>query len=288
MPSHLHEAFVDMFRQHPSLAPELLAGPLGVELPSWQQARLESAELTNVLPTEYRADAVVVLTDADRPTLAVVIEAQLGRDGAKRRSWPVYLTTLHARLGCPTLLLVICANAATASWCARPIRIGHPGFELAPLVYGPSPTSDPPAAEAAGTSPEFAVLAAIAHGEHPDRDKTFHGLLTVLGALDDERANRYTDIVLAALPEAARRHLEELMTTGTYEYPLSDFARRHYGQGKAEGEAHALLEVLAARGIDVPDNVRSRITGCTDLDQLRDWLRRAATADTIADVLGAQ
>lgn len=43
--------------------------------------------------------------------------------------------------------------------------------------------------------------------------------------------------------------------------------------------------MLAARGIDVPAAARDRITGCTDLDQLDAWIRRAATADSIEDLL---
>lgn len=73
------------------------------------------------------------------------------------------------------------------------------------------------------------------------------------------------------------------MTTGTYEYK-SDFARRYFSQGKTEGEAQALLTLLAARGIQVPDDARERITGCTDLDQLDTWIRRAASADSVSDL----
>lgn len=114
-------------------------------------------------------------------------------------------------------------------------------------------------------------------------DKIFQVLLGALRTVDHEHANLYTDVVLAALPEAARHQLEALMSIGTYEYQ-SDFARRYYGQGRAEGEATAVLAVLAARGIDVPEEARSRITGCTDLDQLEQWLRRAATADSLQDL----
>jgi hypothetical protein len=46
----------------------------------------------------------------------------------------------------------------------------------------------------------------------------------------------------------------------------------------------ALLAILNARGIPVPDDARARITGCTDLDQLETWVRRAATATTIQDL----
>lgn len=55
-------------------------------------------------------------------------------------------------------------------------------------------------------------------------------------------------------------------------------------EGEARGEARAILEFLAARGVDVPDHARAHITACTDHDQLRTWIRRAATATTIDDL----
>jgi hypothetical protein len=66
----------------------------------------------------------------------------------------------------------------------------------------------------------------------------------------------------------------------THEYQ-SDFARRHY----AAGESQAVLAVLKARGVDVPPEARERIAACTDHDLLDTWIRRAATAHRIADVL---
>jgi hypothetical protein len=155
------------------------------------------------------------------------------------------------------------------------------------------------------------VLSALAHGPWPDGGEVLRALPAALVSVDDQHAKLYYDLVLSALPSAARRHLEELMTT-TYEYQ-SDFARKYVAEGeaigraegeavgraegeavgraegeavgRAEGEAVALLTVLAARGIDIPADARARIAGCTDIDQLTTWLRRAATADTIDDVL---
>jgi len=46
----------------------------------------------------------------------------------------------------------------------------------------------------------------------------------------------------------------------------------------------ALLSILDARGIPVPDGVHNRITSCTDLDQLDTWVRRAITATTVDDL----
>jgi hypothetical protein len=83
------------------------------------------------------------------------------------------------------------------------------------------------------------------------------------------------------------------MASGNYEYQ-SDFSRRYVAQGNAEGRAegeaagraHALLAVLSARGLDVPEDVRARITACTELARLDAWLARAVTAASASDVVG--
>lgn len=283
MPSHLHEALIALFRNRPSLAAELLSGPFGLDLPDYRLARLESGDLTDVSPTEYRADAVVVLGPSEKAELAVVVEVQLGRDAGKRWSWPVYLATLRARLRCPVVLLVVCADRATAAWCATPLELGHPGWVLAPLVLGPDRVPIVTDVEQAIGSPELVVLSAIAHATHPDRDKIFYALLTALESADAVHTDLYPDFVLAALPAAARRHLEVLMTTGTYEYQ-SDFVRRYIYRGRAEGEAKAVLAVLKSRGIEVPEQARERISGCTDLDQLGGWLERVATVKSVDEL----
>jgi hypothetical protein len=205
MPSTLHEALIEMFRNRPSLAAELLGGPLGVELPAYQVARLESGDLPDLTPTEYRADVVVVLAAAETPLLAVAVEVQLGRDNGKRWSWPVYLTTLRARLRCPTVLLVVCADVAAATWCAAPIELGHPGWTLSPLVLEPDRVPVVTDTEEAARDPELAVLSAMAHGGRPDRTDVLHALVSALAAVDQERATLYSNVVLAALPAAAHR-----------------------------------------------------------------------------------
>ncbi len=74
------------------------------------------------------------------------------------------------------------------------------------------------------------------------------------------------------------------MASGNYEYQ-SDFARRHVAQGRAEGWAHAVLLVLATRGLDMPEDVRARITACTEIARLDAWIARALTAASAADVV---
>jgi Uma2 family endonuclease len=56
----------------------------------------------------------------------------------------------------------------------------------------------------------------------------------------------------------------------------------------AEGEASALrgavLDVFAARGLTVGEDVQARIAGCQDLALLRRWIREAVTAASPADL----
>lgn len=50
------------------------------------------------------------------------------------------------------------------------------------------------------------------------------------------------------------------------------------------GQAEMLLEVLAARGIEVPGWAVERIESCLESDVLKQWAKNAATADSIDDV----
>lgn len=284
MPSRTHEGLVELFRLRPELAAELLTDSLGLVLPRYEQAQLAAGESTDFGPSTYQADAVVAYSSGNRTSLVVVIEVQLSPDSNKVWSWPVYLSAVRARHRCPAVLLVMCTELATATWCSKPIEYGHPGLVLRPLVLGPDRFPAITDVEEARRSPELAVLSAMAHG---DQDKVLHAFVSALASCDDLRNAIYADLVMGALPEAARRVLEDLVGTRTYEYQ-SDFVRRYIFQGRAEAtieaQATAILTVLAARGLSISEDARSRITSCSDADQLDAWLRRAATVDSVDDV----
>ncbi|WP_395105292.1 hypothetical protein [Actinomadura sp. SCN-SB] len=302
MPGSQHEALVELFHRDPELVARTLKEAFGVDVPPYTDARLDSGGLTEWAPTEYRADAVVVL-ESPKPVLAVVVEVQRTRDKAKRRSWPVYLTTLHARLECPTMLLVVCPDKAISRWCAKPIHTGHPGWGLSPLVYGPEqiPLVTDPAQ--AARDPDLATLSAIAHGDSPDGKGVLEVFAEALQAIDPAHRHRYTDIVFVALSEAARTYLEDLMNWQGYEYK-SEFALRYFTEGEAKGlakgeakgeakglaeglakgEVDSLFRVLKARGIAVPARERQRIESCRDLGLLSAWIERAATATSLDEV----
>ncbi len=69
-----------------------------------------------------------------------------------------------------------------------------------------------------------------------------------------------------------------------YEYQ-SDFARKYYGQGLAEGRARDVLTVLRVRGIAVPDAAREQILAEKDPERLERWLEKAIVAASLAEVL---
>ena len=277
-----HEVLVDLFKNRPSLAAEILVEALGVTLPSYTEARLASIDLTQIQPAEYRADVVVLLLDGDAPVLVLIIEVQLGVDPRKRFSWPAYATVSRASHGCPVGLLVVAPEPDVAAWCAEPIEIGIPGFVLRPPVLGRDavPVVTDPAE--ATRRPELAVLSAMAHGQGEQGSAIAAAVLPAIEGLTDERSKLYLDLVLNSLNEAARRALEAMMKG--YEYQ-SEFAKKYVAQGRSEARAHDVLTVLRVRGIAVSDAVRERILTQQDPERLERWLEKAAVAASVAEVI---
>src|SRR5580692_11553174 len=103
MPSMPHEGPLDLVREHPEIAAELVRGTPGVKLPAQLAVSLAPTDMSAVVPVQYLADMVVLITDAKtgKPVLAVIIEPQLRSSKTKRYSWPVYLTTVRRVSQCP-------------------------------------------------------------------------------------------------------------------------------------------------------------------------------------------
>jgi hypothetical protein len=232
---------LQLFRNRPALAPELLRDALHQKLPGYTEARIDSADLSEVQPAEYRADLVVLLLDGV-PVFGIVVEVQLSPDERKQYVWPAYVAGLRARLKCPVSLLVITADNACARWAARPIDMGG-GSRLVPWVLGPSGIPEITDESAARADPELAVMSAIAHGKDADSAKSVRIALAAQLAsvdLDDDRATLYCDFILNSLSEAARRAFKN-MREFNYEYQ-SDFARHYFGKGVKKGKAEGIAQ----------------------------------------------
>jgi hypothetical protein len=284
MPSLPHEGLIALFRNRPMLAPELLRDVLHVALPAYTDVRVESAELTSILPTEYRADLVVLLVEG-KPVLGIIVEVQLREDHDKLVSWPAYIVNLFARIRCPVELLVVSPSASVAAWASRPIPIG--ASVIRPLVLGPSGVPVIRTIHEASLSPELAVLSAMAHG----RDDVDTAVAIALAAstaaqnLGKDLWLLYFGLIRTGLGEAARKKFQ-MLPQGQQFFDESQQRSFERGAltGKAAGEATAILRVLESRRVAVSDEHRQRILECADLDTLDRWLGKVSLV-TSADEL---
>lgn len=136
MPSRLHEDTLRLFQNRPALAAELAREALKAELPEYSPARVDSANLSDLRPAEYRADLVILLTQ-DRPVHGIVVEVQLGRDDDKEYVWPAYVCNLRSRIRSPVCLLVMTADETMARWASQAIQLGGDNH-FRPWVLSPA------------------------------------------------------------------------------------------------------------------------------------------------------
>ncbi len=280
---------LDLVREHPEIAAELVRGAPGVKLPAQLVVSLAPTDMSAVVPVQYLADMVVLITDAKtgKPVLAVIIEPQLRSSKTKQYSWPVYLTTVRRVSQCPkAVLVVLCPDPAEARKCRQPIRTGHPGFDLVPIVID---SSAPPGA--GGGSPYLTVFAASMGGIDMATEAGARMVLDAMASpgVSDADRRRMITIMLRLSDDAARQSLEAMMKTREYE---KTFIERIHDEGiaegeargKAEGKAEAVLRLLDARGLAPSPEQRQRVSSTTDPAQLDRWFDRAIAASTAAEV----
>ncbi|WP_161810363.1 DUF4351 domain-containing protein [Steroidobacter agaridevorans] len=279
MPTQEHEALVHLFRNSPNLAPKLMRDTLGVELPAHSDVKIACADLTEVQPTEYRADLVLSLSNGE-PAYGLIVEVQLSMDARKRFVWPAYVASLRARWRCPVCLLVVCADSAVARWAAKPIQLGCKNL-FAPKILGPDVVPEILDAVDAEMDPELAVLSAMAHGHDADVAKAARIAALAQGVssgLDDDRSKLYLDLVINSVSEAVRKELAKTMLPFKYEYQ-SDFAKHYVAEGLTQGRVALITRLLAARFGSLSDAVRGKIAASTieELDAIGDRLLTAAS-----------
>lgn len=120
---------------------------------------------------------------------------------------------------------------------------------------------------------------------HGHRHAVVHAFVAGLRQLPPEQGPAYCESAYGLSEARIRRILEEIMKTTAWPV-YSPFAKEHFGRGKAEGEADAIMLVLQARGLPITAEQQARISGCTDLNQLKRWVSRAAVVDATDDLFG--
>ncbi|MFE2358562.1 hypothetical protein [Streptomyces parvulus] len=306
MVSSPHVALHRIFRVDPGLFARLLPRA-GIVFPEHTAIEPLDTDFTEIRPLERRVDSVFRVRVADdEGGFVLAVESQGKPDPDKHSSWTYYLAHLYAKYRLPPYLLVVCKDKATASWAAEPIRVGrafHTSLVVFPLVLGPGVLPVITEADEAARDLGVAVFSALAYAKDP-------GLTAILDALASGVANDveesrsmgssemggdvdrvdWAEIVEIGLGEGpGRDYWRHLMATYTPNFPGSNsIVEESWLEGRAKGKAEDILHILEVRGVEVPDAVRERVSGCTDLDVLGTWLDRSLSATHAEDLFGEE
>jgi hypothetical protein len=191
------------------------------------------------VPAEYRADLVVLLVDG-KPVFAIIVEAQLSPDERKFFTWPVYVVGIRARFECEAVVLVITPSLEVARWASKPITVG-PGNSFRAFVLGPNAVPVITDQVRAQSEPELAVLSVMAHGKGEVEQAVQIALAAVSGVggiADQDLSVLYSDLIYAALSEAARKAFQ--MLPHGYEFQSETCAtpsKRESSQGMPQGSS---------------------------------------------------
>lgn len=308
-PSFTHESLVELFANCPELAARLVRDVLRYELPAFERAEVRRAELTQLMPTEYRADLVVLCHSQAGPAYAFIVEAQLGTDDKKHYSWPLYAAAARGMYRCPASVLVVTDDPAVARWAARPIETGA-GSQFVPLVLEPETIPHITDPDRAREQPELALLSIRAHGQGEHAEPIALAALAGIVGLPEDRAKLYLEIIWHAVGQLMRQKLEATMIEN-YEYQSpwvkkwnrlqaeaeqakaeathakteATHAKIEATHAEAKGKADTLLRIIEKRGLAVTDAQRARIMACKDIATLDGWTDRVLAVASVDEVL---
>ncbi|WP_257003843.1 hypothetical protein [Streptomyces sp. SA15] len=294
MVTSAHEGMHRIFQERPEILTPVFE-VLSVESPEKAAVDAIVSDVTEAKPLARHVDTVLRVTAADGDAFLLAVEAQERRDPKKESSWPYYIAYLKSKYGLPVLLLVACRDRATAKWAAGPFQCGVRGWTAQrtyPLVV--SPDNIPPITDerTAAEKPAMAAFSALVHANSPDIDVILDALARALARLDPDVSDYIYQFLDAALGNSpAGEKWRNLVSFVNYFPGRGTVMERAYldgkAEGKARGEAKGILRMLQYRGLPISDQVRERITTCTDLDRLDDWLERAGTVERAEDLFDA-
>jgi hypothetical protein len=294
MVSPPHEAMHRIFQHDPGLFSRV-SRFLGVDIPKPIGATALPTDLTEASPVERRVDTLLRFDTAEQGPFLLAVEAQGKKDPDKPTSWAYYVSYLWTKYRLPTALLVVCQDYATAKWAQQPVTSGPaqlPTLTLRPLVVGPHNMPVITEPDEARADLILASLAAITHAAEPVVNAILKALSTALRDAPEDIAAPIVEFTAHGLGSRPARHLWRNLVAvdlSFYKSYISEEIRDEgREQGRAQQGAQDVLLVLEQRGLDIPDDVRTRITDCGDPEVLRHWLARAVTAPTAEAVFEAE
>jgi hypothetical protein len=281
-----HEAMHRIFQEGPGIFARTFAR-LGIPFTEPLAVSLLSTDLTEIKPLERRLDTLLQIDTADGESYLLAVEAQGRKDADKGGSWAYYLSYLYAKYRKQPILLVTCQDEETAHWAEGPFHFGISRWRsltVRPLVLGPHnvPVITDPAAAARDIP--LAVFSAITHGKHPQADTMLKALGSALKTVDELTASIFRELTELGLGTSPAAQIWKDLMAVDLSFFRSETSQQLRAEGRVEGRVEDLLLVIRTREIDLSDDLRARITGCTDLELLREWFGRALTAARAEDI----
>jgi len=307
MPSVEHDGVVELFRDNPRLAPRVLEEFCGTHVPPYADVRVADAQMTELIPVEFRADLVLELVDSTGKCIsAIVLESQFDIKPRKLFTWPVYVSVCRAERECPTALLVVAVDENVATWANDVIDLGFGRSGLRPIILGPAVLPKITDQETARRDRELSVLSAMAHGNGPEGLAVLLASLAALEGLERELAAVYFEVIWKGLRGPMQKALEarimERQTRRDVKFPpfierlieegvlRGELKGFHDGelQGELKGQLKALRENLfrfvQRRNILLTSEQSERIRACEDRTLLDRWLDNVLDATTADEV----
>jgi len=244
-----HEAPLELIRQHADLAVELVRALTGLLTTRDVTARPGPTSLNAVIPAEFTADAVVIVSDKEsgEPVLVVIVETQGRDDRTKAYSWPAYLANVREAVQCPSAILFLACLPALDMETADGAR---------------------------------RVLAAIrdTQASHANRKR----LATIIMKRASDAARQILEDLMTNV-EWKDDFIESYVQIGV-DQGVQIGEERGVQRGAAATKAADILTVLDVRGLKPTKAQRGKVTADAGLPQLDIWFQRALTAETAADV----
>jgi hypothetical protein len=292
MVTSTHEASHRLFQDHPeALTPVFEA--LGVPPPSKSDFAALSPDATEIRPLERRVDTVLKFEPELGESFLVAIEAQTKKDPDKARSWAYYVAHLRAKYDMPVLLVAVCRDRPTANWAAGPFEcaVGPWTTQVTiPFVLGPQTVPKVTDESAVAQQPAMAVLSTIVHSEDRRAPAILETVARGLLSFDPRTTKYWFEVVEVGLEDTpSKERWRKLMKDVITHFPghRTLFEEKYLegeARGKATDRASMILRVLEKHGIHVPEDIRERITSCSDLDTLTLWFDRSLTATEVEDL----
>lgn len=124
----------------------------------------------------------------------------------------------------------------------------------------------------------------MTHANDPSIDAILKSLAAALREIDEEDAHVFAELTELGLGNSQALDTWRQLMTLDLSFFRSETSQRLRDEGRTEEVAGSILRVLERRGFAIGDDVRDRVTSCTDLDVLRGWLDQSVTVATVAEL----